>query len=813
MPMGVGNAGLAGALPVAAAEALPDALAVVHQGRIVQVNSRFAALTGHDAGRLIGQSFDALRRDDGVPALTAGGTPQRLRLAGPDGEPLVVSVRCTALDDSEDGGALLLLLRDVTAYVEREHGLQDSEAQYRSIFENAQEGIYQTTPGGGYLKVNPAMARIYGYASPEALIGELTDIASQLYVDPAARDRFARLMETQGVVRDFEAEIRRRDGKVIWITENARCVRGADGAVRYYEGTVEDITERKQAEAQIRLLAKVFESAAEGIVVLDDQSLVRAVNPAFTQITGFAAADLMGRPLTLAAEGLHESGFVETVLGEVAEVGQWQGEMFCSRIGTPAQEHGPVFPGDLTATAVRDPDGRLTHTVLTLEDISRRKRDEEHIRFHANYDILTRLPNRRLVMDRLARALDAVRRNGGRGCLLFLDLDRFKQINDSFGHAAGDELLKLVGQRLRHCVRTSDTVGRLGGDEFVILLPDVGPGRAGVYTAEKVLYSLTEPFTLMGSEQFCIPSIGITYFPDQGMEVEVLLRNADVAMYHAKRGGERRYSVFESWMTERSLDLLTLETDLRLAAARGELELHYQPKVRASGFALCGAEALVRWRHPTLGLVSPGEFIPLAEETGLIIGIGRWVLQKACRQLMVWRSKGLNLPSVSVNVSARQFAETGFVETVARALQETGLPPSSLDLEITESVMSGDVERAVRTLEALKDMGVTLSMDDFGTGYSSLNYLKTFPIDTLKIDQTFVRGVMESEKDAAIIATVIGLAANLGFTTVAEGVETAEQAAFLAGQGCDLLQGFHTGRPMPVGAFADFMQRAVVAAE
>jgi len=796
-------------LPRSVLDVLPDGLAVLRAGRIAQANGRLASLLGTTLEALEGARWADMAADPAAPAPGPDQPGQRLDLKVAGGGTLTAALRAAPVGE----GDLLVLVRDVTAQAEAERWLRDSEQQYRSIFENAQEGIYQTTPRGGYLKVNPALARIYGYDSPDALIDGLTDIASQLYIDPTARDRFTQLMETHGFVRDFEAEIRRRDGTIIWITENARCVRDQAGRVRYYEGTVEDITDRKRAEGEIRLLAKVFDSAAEGILLLDEGGLVRAVNPAYTQITGFAAADLMGRPPRLVADGLHESGFVDGILAEVADTGHWQGEIFCERQGAPAEQGGPVFPADLTATAVRDPDGRLTHTVLTLEDISRRKRDEEYIRFHANYDTLTRLPNRRLVLDRLHRAIEHVRRTGGRGCLLCLDLDRFKQINDSFGHAAGDELLKLVAQRRRHCVRTSDTVGRLSGDEFVLLLPEVGPGRAGVYTAEKVLYSLSEPFTLMGSEQFCIPSIGITYFPDQGMEVEVLLRNADVAMYHAKRGGERRYHVFEPWMTERSLDMLTLETDLRLAAARGELELHYQPKVKASGLALIGAEALVRWRHPTLGLVSPAQFIPLAEETGLIIGIGRWVLQKACRQLMAWRAKGLDLPSVSVNVSARQFAEPGFVETVARVLDDSGLPPDSLDLEITETVMSGDVERAVRTLQELKDMGVTLSMDDFGTGYSSLNYLKAFPIDTLKIDQTFVRGVMDSDKDSAIVSTVIALAANLGFETVAEGVETAEQAAFLAGRGCDVLQGYHIGRPMPAGAFADFIARCRQAAE
>lgn len=677
--------------------------------------------------------------------------------------------------------------------------LRDSEAQYRSIFENAQEGIYQTTPDGGYLRVNPALARIYGYPSPDALINELTDIAGQLYVDSESRDRFKTLLEGDGQVRDFEARIYRRDGAVIWITENARCVRDVAGAVRYYEGTVEDITDRKRAEEEIRLLAKVFESVAEGIVLLDEAGDVQAVNPAFTTLTDATGEDLKGKPLRLVADGLHEKDFMTRALTAVREHGWWSGEMMAARAD------GTVFPAEISITPVRAPDGGVTHSVVKVADVSRRKQDEEHIRFHAFFDTLTRLPNRRLVLDRMEGALTAARDLGRRGCVLFLDLDRFKAVNDTHGHAAGDELLRLVARRLRHCVRPTDTVGRLGGDEFVILVPDCGPGNIGAYVAEKVLYNMSEPFSLTGSEQFCIPSIGITYFPDDATKVEDVLRCADAAMYHAKKGGERRYAVYTPSMGRRSAELVNLENDLRLAAARGELELHYQPKVDATTLKLVGAEALVRWRHPIHGMISPANFIPLAEETGLILSIGRWVLRRACRQLGRWRARGFDLASVSVNVSALQFTDPTFAATVQAALDETGIDPARLDLEITETAMSDDVERALNMLHTLKDMGVTLSIDDFGTGYSSLNYLKTMPIDTLKIDQSFVRDVVADAKDAAIASTIITLAQNLGFTVVAEGVETEDQAVFLRDRGCHYLQGYWIARPLRVPDFADFM--------
>jgi len=389
--------------------------------------------------------------------------------------------------------------------------------------------------------------------------------------------------------------------------------------------------------------------------------------------------------------------------------------------------------------------------------------------------------------------------------VLFLDLDRFKHVNDSLGHAAGDELLKLVARRLRQVVRMSDTVGRLGGDEFVIVLTEVANGPIGDQVAEKVVLAMSDPFQVLDTELFCLPSIGITYFPEQADTVEDLIRNADVAMYHAKRSGDQRYLNFADGMVQRSITLMNMENDLRHALNRNELELHYQPKVHYDGRTLVGAEALIRWRHPTRGLISPAEFIPLAEESGLIIPIGRWTLATACQQMMDWRQKGLAPPSISVNVSARQFNDSALIETVRETLKRTGLPGECLDLEITESVMTGDVERAVITLSTLKAMGVTLSMDDFGTGYSSLNYLKTFPIDTLKIDQTFVRDLGLNPKDTAIVATIVSLARNLGFKVVAEGVETDAQAELLRENNCRLFQGYWISRPLAVDDFTAYL--------
>ncbi len=791
-------------------DTLPVGAAVLRDGVIIHANPALGNVFDCPHETLVGTGF-AGYLDRGDAAAVAriitganhvhGGVPVRrvVRLSNrEDGKERVVSLRFSPLT-REDHPLLVATTRDISVQHRAEQALLAAEAKYRAIFENAVEGIYQTTPDGTYLDANPALARIYGFDNPLELIATFTDIGNQLYVDRSRRLEFKRLMREDGQVRDFTAEVFRRDGGRIWITENARCVMGPEGEVLYYEGTVEDITEQRRAQETLRLLAKVFNSVAEGIVILTRDGRVRTVNPAYEKLSGFTCKEMEGRPPTLLASGLHESAFMDGVLADVNEKGLWRGEIWGERkTGTP-------YNGEMTVTAVRNKTEAITHYVVAITDITQRKRDEEHIRFQANFDMLTHLPNRHLIMDRLEQAMHLARRNEKGVCVLFLDLDRFKQINDSYGHAVGDEVLKLCARRLRNCVRISDSVGRLGGDEFIVVLSNVESRNAGINVAEKILHSLSEPFPVGGTEVFCIPSIGITFFPEDSSSAGELLRNADVAMYQAKKGGEQRYAAFTPDMAQRSMALLTMENDLRHALARNEFELFYQPKVDNDG-RLLGAEALIRWRHPAMGLVSPAEFIPLAEDSGLIIPMGRWTLRQACTQLMEWRSEGLLIPSVSVNVSPRQFQDQTLVDSVAQILSETEMDSASLDLEITETVMTGDVEHAVTTLHALKELGITLSIDDFGTGYSSLNYLKTFPVDTLKIDQTFVRDVLVSSKDAAIVSTIIALAQNLGFSVVAEGVESKDQAIFLNDRQCNHFQGFLFSRPLPVPEFREFLR-------
>lgn len=672
---------------------------------------------------------------------------------------------------------------------------------YRSIFENAVVGIYQTTVDGRYLRVNQALAVMYGYDSPAALIDALTDIAGQLYVDNGRRSDFQTLMAAQDVVHEFEAEIFRRDGRRIWIKENARCVRDRDGAILYYEGMVTDVTARKLVEQRNRLLVSVFESVAEGIVVIDRNAVVRTVNPAYLLLTGWTEAELVDHVFEMPGTGRQQSDFIAQVCRDAASQGRWEGETICLR--RPATP----FPAFLSVSTVHNPDGDIEYYILVFTDITRRKQDEERIRYHANFDTLTGLPNRRLLRDRLEQAMLHALQNRTKLAVAFLDLDRFKQINDTLGHKAGDELLKLVAKRLRNCTRLSDTVGRFGGDEFVVVAAGCADRSGASYLAEKIVYSFSEPFQLAEREIFCFPSIGIAMYPDDGDNAEELIRAADVAMYQAKKSRASQFCFYNRDMLQLSERRLDLENDMRRALARNEFVLFYQPKVSLITGGITGAEALIRWNHPTLGLVSPGQFISVAEETGLIHDIGLWTLREACRQLQEWHQQGLPIDQISVNLSPIQFQDRKIVTLVGRVLAEFALRPDCLELELTESAMTVDIDRAVATLNALKRLGVRISIDDFGTGYSSLSYLKRFPIDTVKIDRSFVRDLDNSTTDPQIVEAIIALARSLGFGVVAEGVERREQAMILRERECPQMQGFLISKPLDSEIFREYLKQ------
>lgn len=563
----------------------------------------------------------------------------------------------------------------------------------------------------------------------------------------------------------------------------------------------QEASDRRRAEANFNLAANVIKSSNEAIVITDTAADIVDVNDAFSEITGYSKEEVVGKNPRIMASGRHDKQFWAEVWKELEETGQWRGEVWDRR------KNGEVFPKLLSISTVLDEQNKLTNYVGIFSDISRMKATERRLVRMAQYDPLTGLSNRVLFRDRVRQALRRADRTRNAVAVMFLDLDGFKTVNDTLGHPVGDELLIAVAERLKSCVRKSDTVARLGGDEFTLLLADFADVRSIDFLARKVVARMRDPFTVVGRKIFVTASIGIALYPEDGDDADDLLQNADTAMYHVKERGKNGFQYFSREMNLKALDRLELETALREALERQEFLLYYQPQVDLHTGRICGSEALIRWNHPNRGLVSPMRFIGVAEETGLIRPLGEWVLRHACEQTRKWLSQGLPPLRVAVNISGRQISGYETVHTIARILEETDMDPSLLDLEVTESTLMEDREEAVQILQGLKRFGVQVSIDDFGTGYSSLSHLKRFPVDKLKIDQSFVRHVTTDQDDEAIVKAIIAVGHSLKLKVMAEGVETPEQLEFLRSQGCDQIQGFYVSGAIPADAFVDFLSQ------
>ena len=558
---------------------------------------------------------------------------------------------------------------------------------------------------------------------------------------------------------------------------------------------------RVRMDERKRFHQAIWDACSDVVVVVDHHGIVRYANPATEQVFGRATATLLGQPLALleppaSAEGAGALGALAlkrrpTGRPEMAELAGWHAE-------------GRPLPLEVTFSSVLL-DGQEA-VVGFIRDITERKRAEERIRYVGSHDALTGLPNRALLKDRLEQAIAVARRGGTAVWVAFLDLDRFKLINDSLGHAAGDALLTTIAARLRGLLRESDTVARLGGDEFVLVLTETPGSRLSRDVLQRVTEAVAQPLVTHGHELLATCSIGVAVFPDDGDEAGTLVERADITMYRAKQAGRNGFCFYASSMNARALERLRLERELRIALEQEQFVLEYQPQVDVATRHVVGAEALVRWQHPTRGLVAPDEFIAVAEEIGLIVPLGQWILRTACRQARAWQRAGLPAVRVAVNLSARQFAERGLAPMIGAELAAAALPAHLLEVEITESLLMSDVERAVDTLRELNLLGVKVSIDDFGTGYSSLAYLKRFRIDTLKIDRSFVRDITSDPEDAAIVGAIISLAHNLGHTVVAEGVEERGQLDFLLERGCDLAQGYLFSRPLPAARFEQYLR-------
>jgi diguanylate cyclase (GGDEF)-like protein/PAS domain S-box-containing protein len=713
----------------------------------------------------------------------------------------------SAMQTLAEIGLDTIVLRDGPLLVgDAKRSIALSEARYRHLITRMGGFVAELRGTGEILYLNEALAKLFGCMG-NALVGQ--DFFAQLdkiEVEPHI-ESFAQTFLGQGELWDFRTALFCADDvvrTVAWNTAHVAGLNAADGRV-FLLGL--DITQQVMAEDEMRIAAIAFESQ-EGMLVTDASGTILRVNKAFAEITGYAAHEVVGKNPRILSSGLQNVGFYAAMWDELLHKGVWQGEVWNRR------KSGRIYPEWLTITAVRGADAGITAYVGAFLDITLRKEAAHQIERLAFYDPLTELANRRLLLDRLRQSLAASARRKRQGALMLIDLDNFKSLNDTLGHDVGDKLLMEVARRLTTCVREGDTVARFGGDEFVVILEDLaGTDTAAVQTeaiAIKIQKRLSLDYTLELGKQGdatstrtyrCTASMGIAMFSDGTYTPDDLIKNADLAMYRAKEAGRNTLRFFDPQMQATVIAHAALESELRAAVEQSQFVLFYQPQVDTDN-TIVSAETLVRWLHPVRGLISPGEFIGLAEETGLIVPLGNWVMQAACEQLVRWcKHPVLSTLSLAVNVSARQFHSSGFIAQVTGILERTGANPKRLKLELTESVLVESVDDMVVKMNTLKRLGISFSLDDFGTGYSSLAYLRRLPIDELKIDQSFVRDVLIDANDAAIARTVLALGQSLGLKVIAEGVETAQHREFLVTSGCLYFQGYLFGRPSSAQEF------------
>lgn len=664
------------------------------------------------------------------------------------------------------------------------------EQRFAAVFEHAAIGMLLVDREGGLLSANPAFYQNTGYT--EATLATLKPRSLLLDQADNRLDDLLRDLR-RGRVESFQLQsrYRRYDQSIAWISLTVTLLREQDGAVQCYLMIADDITERKQTEESLREAAAVFDNSREGMMVLDASWRTLNVNPAFSEITGLSCEQVKGlRPML---GGKVRSGWQLTrdMLRQMRSDGYWQGESRFERAGD-----GEVSLW-VTANAVTDAQGKVTRYLVMFSDITRLRRSQEQLQLMAHYDSLTGLANRSLIMQRLEHALQQCQLSGQPLSVLYIDLDRFKAINDSLGHAVGDQVLIEASRRLQRCVSADHLLARLGGDEFLLLVPNLAAADV-VALGQAICAEMRQPIVVAdGRELYAGASIGFACFPEHAKSAADLVRHADAAMDTAKSRGRDQVCGYTREMTEAANERFELERALRKALGNNELSLHYQPLLSVRTGRVKGVEALLRWQHPELGMIVPDRFIPLAEQNGLIVPIGRWVLQQACRQALAWHHQGLGLEFIAVNLSPRQFVQQDVVALVDDTLQATGLPAHMLELEITESALMTHAEKSEQTLRQLKQLGVGLAIDDFGTGYSSLAYLRRFPIDRLKIDKSFLAGVPERPEDNQLVTTILDMADNMGLSAVAEGVETEAQWKFLQSRGCALCQGYLFARPLP----------------
>ena len=780
----------------------PDILVIARHedGRLVEVNRAFEQQTGVPVAEAIGKTASELD----IWAIPGIGPGLLKRLQGESLHNLEMPFRSrdgrifTGLLSAQafqlaEIKALVVTVRDISQLKVTQQLLQVSEEKFAKAFHASPDGLLITRLSDGLLlEANEGFSRITGYSASEAANRSTLELG--IWANPEDRTNLIEQLKLHGSVRDFMASIRTREGEIRLCELSAQLMPIGDEPCLLT--IARDVTERHAMQVKLLQAATVFESTAEGVMITDTKQRITAVNRAFSEITGYSEAEALGKTPGLLSSGQHDSAFFSAMWFQLEQRGHWQGEIWNRR------KNGEIYPEWLTISAVRDKTKRITHFVGVFADISSLKHAQARLDYQAHHDPLTGLPNRMLFETRLRAALEDARADDRQGAVLFIDLDRFKHINDSLGHPVGDQLLSSIATRLKEQLRDIDTVARLGGDEFIILLPGLHQAGDAQLVAQKLLNCFNLPFSVEDNDLFISASIGISLYPDDGLDVATLVKNADAAMYHSKAKGRNRVELYTSNLTFQATERMAMEQELRRAIERDELCLYYQPKLCLRSRQLVGAEALIRWPHPVFGEIPPDRFIPMAEETGLILQLGDWVLEQACRQMQQWQIQHAAFGPLSVNLAGAQLRQPHLFERIAQLLEDHNLAPHLLQLEITEGFIMNQAEEALAILHQLKALGVQLAIDDFGTGYSSLSYLKRLPLDILKIDQSFVRGLPDDPNDAAITRAIIALGRSMQLTVIAEGVETKAQELFLAAEGCEQIQGFVISRPLPADAFA-----------
>jgi diguanylate cyclase (GGDEF)-like protein/PAS domain S-box-containing protein len=782
-------------------DAMNDGVLVIdHQGVIIDCNPAFHHRLGYRKQEIVGRTI----RDLDPPEF-AERIPERLDAVNrrghatfetahrrADGGILPVEITCH-LVAIQGEPAYFGIVRDISERKGFEEALKEGLEVYRAAINTPAVGFWAVDMTGRIHDVNDAYIRQSGYCREQLVEMHIADLEAE-QDEEEIRERIRQI--TQDGFARFRTRHRRKDGSE-WPLEAIVSYSSILGG-RFF-AFFEDLSAQIEQERKLELAARVFDTMDQAVVVTDGDNRIVSINPATTKITGYRLDEVQGRDPKIFSSGRHDREFYREMWQTLQATGHWEGEIWDRR------KDGKVYPKWLTLNAIRDSKGRVDQYVSVFSDITERKKTEEIIWKQANFDPLTGLANRILFHTQLERELECRQRNAGMLGVVYMDLDGFKDVNDTLGHASGDRLLIAVAARLKKVARDDDLLARLGGDEFVVLVKDFAHPEQIGSLAERILGSLKEPVWILGKEVRIGASIGIALYPEDGETSEELIKHADLAMYRAKEEGKNDFRFFRQEMNLKAQQRLALIHDLHRAVDEEVFELYYQPKIRLADGKIIGMEALLRWPVDGGQMISPAQFIPCAEETGLIVPMGNWVTDEAIRQTSDWNRRFGSCLKVAVNLSARQFHVDDLAAKVMRMLRIHDLPAKCLELEITESILMGGVEEAIAVMNSIRDQGISIAIDDFGTGYSSLAYLKRFPLSTLKIDQSFVRELSEDSVDAAIVNSIITLARSLAMEVCAEGVESAEQLAFLEERQCDCAQGYHFARPLPAQAFEEYL--------